>query len=231
MFDLSGKTALVTGASGGIGRAIAEALHGQGASVVLSGTRREALDTLAQALGERVHVVPCDLSDIASVEALVPAAEAAAAPIDILVNNAGVTRDNLFMRMRDEEWDQVIAVNLTAGFRLARACTKGMMRRRWGRIIAVTSVVGTMGNAGQANYAASKGAMVAMTKSLAAEVGDAQRHRELHRAGLHRDADDRRAQREAAHRDPHQRADATPRAACRRRGVPRCSWPVPKPPT
>ena len=170
MFDLSGRTALVTGASGGIGRAIAEALHGQGAAVVLSGTRREALDTLAQELGERVHVVPCDLSDTASVEALVPAAEAAAAPIDILVNNAGVTRDNLFMRLRDEEWDQVIAVNLTAGFRLARACAKGMMRRRWGRIIAVTSVVGTMGNAGQANYAASKGGMVAMTKSLAAEV-------------------------------------------------------------
>ena len=170
MFDLTGKTALVTGASGGIGRAIAEALHGQGATVVLSGTRREALDTLAQALGERARVVPCDLSDIASVEALVPAAEAVAAPIDILVNNAGVTRDNLFMRLRDEEWDQVIAVNLTAGFRLARACAKGMMRRRWGRIIAVTSVVGTMGNAGQANYAAYKGGIVAMTKSLAAEI-------------------------------------------------------------
>ena len=170
MFDLTGKCALVTGASGGIGRAIAEQLHAQGATVVLSGTRREALDELANHLGERVHVVPTNLSDTASVEALIPAAEAAAAPIDILVNNAGVTRDNLFMRMRDEEWDQVIAVNLTAGFRLARACLKGMMRRRYGRIIAVTSVVGTMGNAGQANYAASKAGMVGLTKSLAAEA-------------------------------------------------------------
>ena len=170
MFDLSGKCALVTGASGGIGRAIAEALHAQGATLVLSGTRREALDELAAHLGERAHVVPTNLSDIASVEALIPAAEAAAAPIDILVNNAGVTRDNLFMRMRDEEWDQVIAVNLSAGFRLARACLKGMMRRRYGRIIAVTSVVGTMGNAGQANYAASKAGMVGLTKSLAAEA-------------------------------------------------------------
>ncbi len=170
MFDLTGKCALVTGASGGIGRAIAEALHAQGATLVLSGTRREALDELAAHLGERAHVVTCNLSDTASVEALIPAAEAAAAPIDILVNNAGVTRDNLFMRMRDEEWDQVIAVNLSAGFRLARACLKGMMRRRYGRIISVTSVVGTMGNAGQANYAASKAGMVGLTKSLAAEV-------------------------------------------------------------
>ena len=170
MFDLTGKCALVTGASGGIGRAIAEALHAQGATLVLSGTRREALDELAVHLGERAHVVTCNLSDTASVEALIPAAEAAAAPIDILVNNAGVTRDNLFMRMRDEEWDQVIAVNLSAGFRLARACLKGMMRRRYGRIISVTSVVGTMGNAGQANYAASKAGMVGLTKSLAAEV-------------------------------------------------------------
>ncbi|MCX8253115.1 3-oxoacyl-[acyl-carrier-protein] reductase [Beijerinckiaceae bacterium RH AL1] len=170
MFELTGKCALVTGASGGIGRAIAEALHAQGATLVLSGTRREALDALAAQLGERARVVTTDLSDTASVEALIPAAEAAAAPIDILVNNAGVTRDNLFMRMRDEEWDQVIAVNLTAGFRLARACLKGMMRRRYGRIIAVTSVVGTMGNAGQANYAASKAGMVGLTKSLAAEA-------------------------------------------------------------
>ena len=170
MFDLTGKCALVTGASGGIGRAIAEALHAQGATLVLSGTRREALDDLATHLGERAHVATCNLSDTASVEALIPAAEAAAAPIDILVNNAGVTRDNLFMRMRDEEWDQVIAVNLSAGFRLARACLKGMMRRRYGRIISVTSVVGTMGNAGQANYAASKAGMVGLTKSLAAEV-------------------------------------------------------------
>ena len=170
MFDLSGKTALVTGASGGIGRAIAVALHAGGASVVLSGTRRDALDALAAELGERTHVVPCDLSDTAAVEGLVPAAEAAAAPIDILVNNAGITRDNLFMRMRDEEWDSVIAINLSTGFRLARACLKGMMRRRYGRIIAVTSVVGTMGNAGQANYAASKAGTVGMIKSIAAEA-------------------------------------------------------------
>jgi len=170
MFDLSGKTALVTGASGGIGRAIAEALHKQGATVVVSGTRREALDALAHELGERAHVVPCNLADAASVEALVPAAEAAAAPLDILVNNAGVTRDNLSMRLRDEEWDEVITINLTAGFRLARACVKGMMRRRYGRIIAITSVVGTTGNAGQANYAASKAGMVGMMKSIAAEV-------------------------------------------------------------
>jgi 3-oxoacyl-[acyl-carrier protein] reductase len=171
MFDLTGKTALVTGASGGIGRAIAEALHTQGASVVLSGTRRDALDTLAGALGARAFVVPCDLTDIAAVEGLVPAAEATAgAPIDILVNNAGITRDNLFMRMKDEEWDSVIAVNLSTGFRLARACLKGMMRRRYGRIIAITSIVGTTGNAGQANYAASKAGTVGMIKAIAGEA-------------------------------------------------------------
>ncbi len=170
MFDLTGKTALVTGASGGIGGAIARALHAQGATLVLSGTKPEPLRALASDLGERVHVVPCDLGDAVAVAALVPAAEAAAAPIDILVNNAGITRDNLLMRMADAEWDQVIAVNLTSGFRLARACLKGMMRRRYGRIIAVTSVVGAVGNAGQANYAASKAGMVGLTKSLAAEA-------------------------------------------------------------
>ncbi len=170
MFDLTGKTALVTGASGGIGGAIAEALHAQGATVILSGTKREALDDLAGRLETRAHVVPCNLSDAAAVAALVPEAEAAVAPIDILVNNAGITRDNLFMRMSDAEWDDVIALNLTTGFRLARACVKGMMRRRWGRIIAVTSVVGTMGNAGQGNYAASKAGTTGMIKSLAAEV-------------------------------------------------------------
>ena len=170
MFDLSQKTALVTGASGGIGRAVAAALHRQGATLVLSGTRRDTLEGLATELGERAHVLPCDLSDKEAVEGLVPAAEALAAPIDILVNNAGITRDNLFMRMRDEEWDLVLAVNLSTGFRLARACLKGMMRRRYGRIIAVTSVVGTMGNAGQANYAASKAGTVGMIKSLAAEA-------------------------------------------------------------
>ena len=171
MFDLTGKTALVTGASGGIGRAIATALHRQGATLVISGTRGDALEALAGELGPRVHAVPCELSDAAAVERLVPAAEATAgSPVDILVNNAGITRDNLFMRMRDEEWDQVITVNLTTGFRLARACLKGMMRRRYGRIIAVTSVVGTTGNAGQANYAASKAGTVGLTKSLAMEA-------------------------------------------------------------
>jgi 3-oxoacyl-[acyl-carrier protein] reductase len=170
MFDLSGKTALVTGASGGIGAAIARALHGQGATVTLSGTRREALDALATELGSRVHVVTADLSDRASVEALVPAAETAMGSLDILVNNAGLTRDGLFLRMKDDDWDKVIAVNLTAGFILARSALKGMMKRRHGRIIAVTSVVGATGNPGQGNYAASKAGMVGMAKSLAQEV-------------------------------------------------------------
>ena len=170
MFDLTGRNALVTGASGGIGGAVARALHARGANVALSGTRPEALEALAGELGERAHVVPADLSDAASVEALVPAAEAAMGDLHILVNNAGVTRDNLSMRMRDEEWDAVLAVNLTAAFRLSRASLRGMMRRRDGRIIAVTSIVGTTGNAGQANYAAAKAGLVGMTKSMAAEV-------------------------------------------------------------
>jgi hypothetical protein len=156
MFDLTGRKALVTGATGGIGGAIARALHARGAAVTLSGTRRPALDELAASLGERVHVVEANLSDKDSVEALVPAAEAAMAGLDILVNNAGVTKDNLFMRMKDEEWDTVIAVNLTAAFRLSRAAVKGMMRRRHGRIVNIGSVVGSTGNAGQGNYAASK---------------------------------------------------------------------------
>src|SRR3984957_12145838 len=167
MFDLTGKTALVTGATGGIGGAIAKTLHGQGASVVLSGTRLEALEKLKAELGERVFIAQANLSDIASVEALPKAAEeAAAGAIDILVNNAGITRDNLFLRMKDEEWDTVIAVNLTATFRLSRAVLRGMMKKRWGRIISVTSVVGTTGNPGQANYAAAKAGLVGMTKSL-----------------------------------------------------------------
>jgi 3-oxoacyl-[acyl-carrier protein] reductase len=171
MFDLTGKTALVTGASGGIGGEIARALHGQGASVVLSGTRAEALEQLNSELGSRAFVATCNLGDKESVEALVKAAEAAAAtPIDILVNNAGITRDNLFMRMKDEEWDQVIAVNLTAAFRLSRAVLRGMMKKRWGRIISITSVVGETGNPGQGNYAAAKAGLVGMSKSLAAEV-------------------------------------------------------------
>jgi len=171
MFDLTGKTALVTGASGGIGGAIAKALHGQGASVVLSGTRAEALEAVKAELGARAFIATCNLGDKESVEALVKTAEAAAgAPIDILVNNAGITRDNLFMRMKDAEWDDVIAVNLTAAFRLSRAVLRGMMKKRWGRIIQITSVVGETGNPGQGNYAAAKAGLIGMSKSLAAEV-------------------------------------------------------------
>ncbi|HLJ53099.1 MAG TPA: 3-oxoacyl-[acyl-carrier-protein] reductase [Rhizomicrobium sp.] len=171
MFDLSGKTALVTGASGGIGGAIAKALHGQGATVVLSGTRAEALEKVKAELGTRAFVAVCNLADKESVEALPKAAEAAAGTtIDILVNNAGITRDNLFLRMKDEEWDQVLAVDLTAAFRLSRAVLRGMMKKRWGRIISITSVVGETGNPGQGNYAAAKAGLVGMTKSLAAEV-------------------------------------------------------------
>ena len=171
MFDLTGKVALVTGASGGIGGGIARALHEQGATVVLSGTRAEALEALKAELGSRAHAVVCNLSDAASVEALPKAAEAAAGPIDILVNNAGITRDNLSMRMRDEEWDQVITVDLTASFRLSRAVLRGMMKKRWGRIISITSIIGTTGNPGQSNYAAAKAGLTGMTKSFAAEVG------------------------------------------------------------
>ena len=171
MFDLTGKTALVTGASGGIGGAIAKALHGQGAKVVLSGTRAEALEAVKAELGGNAFIAIANLSDIASVEALTKAAEdAAGSGIDILVNNAGITKDNLFMRMKDDEWDQVIAVNLTAAFRLSRAVLRGMMKRRWGRIIQITSIVGATGNAGQGNYAAAKAGLVGMSKSLAAEV-------------------------------------------------------------
>jgi 3-oxoacyl-[acyl-carrier protein] reductase len=170
MFDLAGKKALVTGASGGIGGAIATALHRQGAVVGLSGTRREALDQRASELGEGVHVLPCNLADKDAVEALVPAAEAALGGLDILVNNAGITRDGLFLRMKDEDWEEVIAVNLTSAFRLCRAAVKGMMRRRYGRIINITSVVAATGNPGQANYTAAKAGMIGMSKSLAAEV-------------------------------------------------------------
>jgi 3-oxoacyl-[acyl-carrier protein] reductase len=170
LFDLTGKLALVTGASGGLGGAIARALHAQGASVALSGTRKEALESVAAELGARAFVLPCDLSDTQSVEALVPAAEAALGGLDILVNNAGVTRDNLFMRMKDEEWDRVLAVNLTAAFRLSRASIKGMMRRRFGRIVNIASVVGVTGNPGQANYAAAKAGLIGMSKALAAEI-------------------------------------------------------------
>lgn len=170
MFDLNGKCALVTGASGGIGGAVARALYARGAKVALSGTRREALEALAAELGERAFVTPANLSDAESVAALIPAAEAAMGQVDILVNNAGLTRDNLAMRLKDEDWDAVIRVNLTSSFQLARACLKGMMKRRFGRIISVTSIVGVTGNPGQTNYAASKAGLIGMSKSLAAEV-------------------------------------------------------------
>ena len=170
MFDLTGKTALVTGASGGIGGAIATALHAQGATVALSGTRTAPLEELAATLGARAHVLPCNLSDLAAVDGLPKQAVEAMGGLDILVNNAGLTRDNLAMRMSADEWDQVIAVNLTASFRLAKACLRGMMKARWGRIIGITSIVGVTGNPGQANYAASKAGMIGFSKSLAAEV-------------------------------------------------------------
>jgi 3-oxoacyl-[acyl-carrier protein] reductase len=170
MFDLTGKAALVTGASGGIGGAIARALHGQGATVTLSGTRAGALETLKAELGERAHVVVAKMDEAADIERLAKDAEAGMGKIDILVNNAGITRDNISMRMKDEEWEKVLQVNLTGAFRLARAAMRGMMRRRFGRIVSITSVVGATGNPGQANYAAAKAGLVGMTKSLAQEL-------------------------------------------------------------
>ncbi|AIB11625.1 3-oxoacyl-ACP synthase [Azospirillum argentinense] len=170
MFDLTGKKALVTGASGGIGAQIARALHAQGATVALSGTRVAPLEALAAELGKRALVVPGNLADAAGTEQLAKDAEAALGQIDILVNNAGLTRDQLAMRMKDDDWQSVLDVNLTAAFRLSRAVLRGMMKRRWGRIIGITSIVGVTGNPGQANYAASKAGMIGMSKSLAAEV-------------------------------------------------------------
>ena len=171
MFALLGKTALVTGASGGIGAAIARALHAQGASVVLSGTRTDELNRLQAELGERAFTAPCNLTVVSEVDALVPKAEAASgASIDILVNNAGITRDNLVLRMTDQQWDEVIAVNLTAPFKLCRAVLRQMVRKRWGRIVSITSVVGATGNPGQANYAAAKAGINGMSKALASEV-------------------------------------------------------------
>jgi 3-oxoacyl-[acyl-carrier protein] reductase len=170
MFDLTGRKALVTGATGGIGGAIARALHARGAVLAVSGTRRAALDEIASELGDRVHALEGNLADKAQVEGLVPAAEAALGGLDILVNNAGITRDGLLLRMKDEDWEVVLTVNLTAAFRLSRAAVKGMMRRRHGRIVNIGSVVGTTGNAGQVNYAAAKAGLVGMTKALAAEV-------------------------------------------------------------
>jgi len=171
MFDLTGKTALVTGATGGIGAEIAKTLHAQGAHVVLSGTREAVLQELAASLGERASVAAANLSDSAAVDGLIEAAEAAAgAPIDILVANAGITKDGLLMRMKDEDWETVLKVNLESYFRLSRAAMRGMMKRRFGRIIGITSVVGVMGNPGQANYAASKAGMIGFSKALAQEV-------------------------------------------------------------
>ncbi len=170
MFDLTGKSALVTGASGGIGADIARALHAAGATVGLSGTRVEPLEALAAELGSRTHVLPCNLSNPEEVEGLVKRAAEAMGAVDILVNNAGITKDGLAMRMSDDDWQSVIDVNLTAAFRLCRAAIRGMMKARWGRIVNISSVVGRAGNAGQANYAASKGGLVALSKSLAAEV-------------------------------------------------------------
>ncbi|MBL3611075.1 3-oxoacyl-[acyl-carrier-protein] reductase [Rhodovulum sulfidophilum] len=170
MFDLSGKTALVTGASGGIGGAIARGLHAQGATVGLSGTREAPLAELAAELGERAHVLPCNLSDPEAVEALPKAATEAMGALDILVNNAGITRDMLFMRLKDEDWQSVLDVNLTAAMRLCRGAMRGMMKARWGRIVNITSVVGTTGNPGQANYCAAKAGLVGLSKSLAHEL-------------------------------------------------------------
>lgn len=170
MFDLSGKNSLITGASGGIGGAIAKSLHAQGATVGLSGTRIEPLEALAAELGDRAYVLPCNLSDAEAVTVLPKAATAAMGSIDILVNNAGITRDNLFMRMSDEEWSSVLEVNLTSTMRLCKGAIRGMMKARWGRIINISSIVGSTGNPGQANYAASKAGVVGMSKSIAYEV-------------------------------------------------------------
>lgn len=170
MFDLTGKSALVTGASGGIGAAVARTLHAAGATVGLSGTREDPLNDLAAELGDRAHVLPCNLSDADAVGALPKEAGAAMGAVDILVNNAGITRDNLFMRMSDDEWQSVLDVNLTSAFRLSKGVLRGMMKARWGRIVSVSSIVGATGNPGQGNYAASKAGLVGMSKSLAYEV-------------------------------------------------------------
>ena len=170
MFNLTGKTALITGASGGIGAAIAKALHTAGATIAISGTRVEKLEELKAQIGENVYVLPCNLSSAEDVEKLIPAAEAAMGGLDILVNNAGITKDGLAMRMKDEDWQAVIDVNLTSNFRLCRAAMRGMMKKRAGRIVNITSIVGVTGNPGQANYVASKAGVIGLSKSLAQEL-------------------------------------------------------------
>ena len=170
MFNLTGKTALITGASGGIGAAIAKALHAAGATIAISGTRQTVLEELKAQIGDNVYVLPCNLSNVEDVEKLIPAAEAAMGGLDILVNNAGITKDGLAMRMKDEDWQNVIDVNLTSNFRLCRAAMRGMMKKRWGRIINITSIVGVTGNPGQVNYVASKAGIIGMTKSIAQEL-------------------------------------------------------------
>ena len=170
MFNLTGKTALITGASGGIGAAIAKALHAAGATIAISGTRQAVLEELKTQIGDNVHVLPCNLSNAEDVEKLIPAAEAAMGGLDILVNNAGITKDGLAMRMKDEDWQSVIDVNLTSNFRLSRAAMRGMMKKRWGRIVNITSIVGVTGNPGQVNYVASKAGIIGMTKSIAQEL-------------------------------------------------------------
>ena len=220
MFALHGRKALITGATGGIGGAIARALHAQGATVALSGTRRDALDALASDLGERVHMIEANLSDKDSVEALVPAAEAVMGGLDILVNNAGITRDNLFLRMKDEEWEAVLAVNLTAAFRLSRAAVKGMMRRRHGRIVNIGSVVGSTGNPGQGNYAAAKAGLIGLLEGAGRGGRKPQHHRQRRVAGLHRVPDDRRLEREAARGDPRRRCRWDGSARARRSARP-----------
>ena len=198
MFELNGKTALVTGATGGIGAEIARALHAQGAYVVLSGTREAVLQDLAKELGERAAIVPANLADTGAVDGLIAAAEAAGTgQVDILVANAGVTKDNLLLRMKDEEWETVQKVNLESYFRLSRAAVKGMMKRRNGRIIGITSVVGVTGNPGQTNYAASKAGMIGFSKALAQEVATRNITVNLRGARLHREPDDRRPERAA----------------------------------
>jgi len=170
MFSLAGKTALITGASGGIGAAIAKALHDAGATIAISGTRLEVLEKVKAEVGERVHILPCNLAKPEEVEKLIPSAEAALGSLDILINNAGITKDGLAMRMKDEDWQSVIDVNLTSNFRLSRAAMRSMMKKRWGRIINITSIVGVTGNPGQVNYVASKAGLIGMTKSLAQEL-------------------------------------------------------------